>query len=163
MITCSVSLPSKSCARLWHACRIPPTIPARSSRRRLHRRSPHHQNLSGSGRPWFALIQPVGTFPPNAFGLYDMHGNVYQWCQDWFRENTPRGKDSEVLAGATAGSSAAGVGRMPTCTVALHTAVVATLTPRMTTSASVWLPRSGPPSSSRRLQPAALRFGVLSN
>ena len=27
---------------------------------------------------------PVGSFVPNSYGLYDMHGNVRDWCQDWF-------------------------------------------------------------------------------
>ena len=65
----------------------------------------------------FLFTAPVGTFPPNSYGLFDMAGNVWEWCADWYSptyysdvqgaENPPRnptGPDTgerRVLRGGT--------------------------------------------------------------
>ena len=60
----------------------------------------------------YVFTAPGGKFKPNAFGLYDMHGNAWQWCADWYKADyyaaspadNPTGPDSgngRVLRGGS--------------------------------------------------------------
>jgi len=44
--------------------------------------------INDTGEDGFKGLAPVAQYPPNAYGLYDVAGNVWEWCTDWYRPDT---------------------------------------------------------------------------
>jgi formylglycine-generating enzyme required for sulfatase activity len=70
-----------------YACRAGTTTPfstgnnITTSNANYNGNYPYNNNAKGIYRE---KTTPVGSFAPNPWGLYDMHGNVWEWCWDWY-------------------------------------------------------------------------------
>jgi formylglycine-generating enzyme required for sulfatase activity len=53
----------------------------------------------------YAGTAPVSAFPPNAFGLHNMSGNVWEWCQDWFSSADLEARSGRDPRGPSEGSA----------------------------------------------------------
>ena len=81
-------LPSE--AEWEYACRAGTTTPFHFGETITSELANYNGNYTYASEPKGEYRQqttPVGKFPPNAFGLYDMHGNVWEWCADYWHEN----------------------------------------------------------------------------
>jgi formylglycine-generating enzyme required for sulfatase activity len=93
-----------------YACRAGTTTPFHFGKSLSSRQANFDGNYpygKATKGPYLGRTCAVGSYKPNAFGLYDMHGNVWQWCNDWYDkdyykdspEKDPPGADKDPPPG----------------------------------------------------------------
>ena len=86
-LSLSVRLPRE--AEWEYACRAGTTTPFNTGENLSTEQANYDGNYPYPGFPkgrFLKRTSPVGSYPGNAWGLYDMHGNVWEWCEDWYSD-----------------------------------------------------------------------------
>jgi formylglycine-generating enzyme required for sulfatase activity len=87
-------------AQWEYACRAGTTT-ATSFGAKLSSKQANFQGKAYNGGeegPSLKRAAKVGSYPANPWGLHDGHGNVFEWCRDWFHRRLPGGLDPDLYA-----------------------------------------------------------------
>jgi formylglycine-generating enzyme required for sulfatase activity len=85
-------------------------------------------------------------YPANRFGLFDMHGNVWEWCQDWSQDNYYASSPASDPTGPMRGEKRilrGGAFDCPGSIACQHHAMTASLQNEPATSDFAWWPKLG--------------------
>jgi formylglycine-generating enzyme required for sulfatase activity len=97
-----------------YACRAGTVTPFSTGDNITTHEANYNGNRSYNGNAKGSYMQttmPAGNYPPNPWGLYDLHGNVTEWCWDWYAEyGTAAQIDPQGASGGRRGRVARGGG-----------------------------------------------------
>ena len=101
----TITLPTE--AQWEYACRAGSDTPFHTGENLTTDQANYDGNYPYRNHPkglFVGKTTPVGNYPPNAWGLYDMHGNVWEWCLDWYDKNYYEASKKNDPAGAETGA-----------------------------------------------------------